>query len=266
MVYECPRCHYNTSNKQNYINHLSKKKKCVVLYVDVDVSDILKLVANRDATPKTFSCSECDRCFAYASGLCRHMKSHTDITNNINSNSHNIETHIQSHNTTTNQPITINQHINVFGKEDLTQVINDKEFLTQCLKDVLRDGIPNLIEKIYLNPNIPQNHNIRLKTTKYPPQVEVITGTNNEGQPIVEMKDAFQLYEYIIKNKGTSLLVIHKDELYKDIINPTNDENETYGLRGKKLAEVNSKKKGVYGVVRNGVHAKFRTAQLREHI
>lgn len=271
MGYECPRCHYATANKYNYINHLNKKNVCNVVFEDIDVKDLLSELVNKEASPKTFNCTHCLKRFAFASGLCRHMKTHTEINNSHNTtNSHNTETHTNSHNTNTtnnyNQPITINQTINVFGKEDLTKVLNDKEFLTKCLKDVLRDGIPNLIEKIYLNPNIPENHNIRLKTAKYPPQVEVVIGTNDDGKPIVEMKDAFELYEYIIKNKGTSLLVIHKDDLYREISKPTTDESETYGQRGKKLADINSKKKGVYGTVRNGVHAKFRTAQLRERV
>jgi uncharacterized C2H2 Zn-finger protein len=289
MGYECPRCHYSTESRHTYISHLNKQKTCPPTYNDVPVESIIQQLQQHYLESKKHKCTECNKCFSYHSGLSRHMKTHVTITNSNNTStshshntdshnienhthSHNIENHTHSHNTTNNnnttinQPININQPItiNVFGKEDLTHVVNDKEFLTNCLKDVLRDGIPNLIEKIYLNPDIPENHNIRLKTAKYPPVVEVIVGKDDRGQPIVENKDAFELYEYIIRNKGTSLLVVHKDELFKEIMEPNDGDRELYGLRTKRLADINTKKKGVYGGVRNGVHAKFRTARMRE--
>ena len=40
---ECPRCHYRTQKKCNYLTHLSRKTQCSCTYSNVTCEDLLML-------------------------------------------------------------------------------------------------------------------------------------------------------------------------------------------------------------------------------
>jgi hypothetical protein len=63
----------------------------------------------------------------------------------------------------TGNNITNNISINNFGKETLEH--SSSEFLSHCV-DTNSSGIIELIEKIYLDPNVPQNRTIKIKSRK----------------------------------------------------------------------------------------------------
>tara|TARA_B100000963_G_C22623487_1_gene671162 strand:- start:1844 stop:2482 length:639 start_codon:yes stop_codon:yes gene_type:complete len=91
---------------------------------------------------------------------CKFLKeniTNTNITNNIIINNETI-------NNTTNNT-TNNITINCYGKEDLSYITND------MIKDIIEkplSGIPKLVEMIHLNPNHPENNNIKLVNKNLP--------------------------------------------------------------------------------------------------
>ena len=113
-------------------------------------------------------CQYCNMVFTRKSSKKRHINenhckflkeniTNTNITNNIIINNETI-------NNTTNNT-TNNITINCYGKEDLSYITND------MIKDIIEkplSGIPKLVEMIHLNPNHPENNNIKLVNKNLP--------------------------------------------------------------------------------------------------
>jgi hypothetical protein len=66
--------------------------------------------------------------------------------------------------TNNNNNITMNIQINNFGSENKSHVT--PEFLDACLRNIGSDGVQQYIEKIHLDPEVPENHNVRIKSRK----------------------------------------------------------------------------------------------------
>lgn len=261
MVYECPRCHYHTLNKYHYISHLKKKKPCPSLYSECDTATVLESIQTKERLYKQHTCKECNKCFSHASGLSRHMKTHIEINNCHNntttntSNSHNTTNTINSNNPTTNN-ITISPviNLNLFGQEKIDYILQDKEFLTECLKDILRCGIPNILEKMHFNKDVPENQNVKFKREHHPKKMSVYTQDNNDDVPEWKVKDLDIVIKEMIDNSLSKFLIPHKNELYNNFPKPTDrEQRETDHMRTERIANIKSKKKGVYGPVKNGV-------------
>jgi len=54
----------------------------------------------------------------------------------------------------------VNIQLNDFGKERLDHI--DPAFIEKCLQSLSGDGIPNMVKKIYCDPTVPENHNVKL--------------------------------------------------------------------------------------------------------
>ena len=63
------------------------------------------------------------------------------------------------------QNLNVNIQINSFGKEDLTEVMHP-DFLDERLKEFNGKGIFNMLREVHLNPDKPENRNIRLASKK----------------------------------------------------------------------------------------------------
>jgi hypothetical protein len=79
-------------------------------------------------------------------------------------NQTNIQHQTNNQNNIQNQ--TNNIHINVFGKERLDHISED--FILKCIKNIggSHSGITHMVEKIHFSPDVPENRNIRIKSTK----------------------------------------------------------------------------------------------------
>jgi hypothetical protein len=79
-------------------------------------------------------------------------------------NSHNtIETqNINNIQNQQNNHVIIN--INNFGNERLDHIT--PEFTEECIRAYRGDGICSMIEKIHFDPDVPENHNIKLQSSK----------------------------------------------------------------------------------------------------
>jgi uncharacterized C2H2 Zn-finger protein len=77
MLHKCPRCHYSTDKRSNYINHLNKKNKCPTTFSDKSIEE---LIGELKVYDKKLKCKYCNKSFSFVSGLSRHIKdAHPDI-------------------------------------------------------------------------------------------------------------------------------------------------------------------------------------------
>ena len=287
--YTCERCHYTSDKKSHLVDHLRRKKQCPNLFSERNTQCILDEIMQ----PKKFVCDACNKSFVYSYNLLRHKKDkhETNITNiscnssvenhtnsdNTTQHSHNTN-HNQSHNTTnhsnnttnttnntntnchnTNSPVINIQTLNVFGNESIDHVIQDPEFLLKCLKAINLNGIPDLIEKIWLNKDVPENQNLKLQREHHPKVMSVYTDETSDT-PIWVNKSANEVLETLI-SKGHDLLVRHNDQYLTLSVRPSVDEQETFDLRMNRLSNITSKKRGVYIPIRDNILLKFRTSK-----
>jgi hypothetical protein len=101
---------------------------------------------------------------------CQILKNNLQITNNnheIINNNHQIINNQQIINNNKNKITNnnVNIQINGYGKEDVSYITND--ILADIIKKPI-SGIPKLIEMIHLNPDHPENNNIKLVNKNLP--------------------------------------------------------------------------------------------------
>ena len=107
---------------------------------------------------------------------------------------------------TQNNTQTNNIHVNNFGKEDKSHI--DQVFIEKCLRGILGDGVPNMVKKLHLDPNAPENHNVQIYSKK---------------QSLMKIRED---NEWNIKDRNDVLdLVIHNSLalLYNSFHNPNSD-------------------------------------------
>lgn len=258
MDYTCPRCHYATCKRHHYLEHLRRKVVCDPVYSDIDVSKVVSHLED-EYTSKPHACRECGKRFSYKSGLYRHIgthkqaapEAHTSVTVNGNNNVTNTTV---NHNVTNNYNLSQNVTINVhpMGQEDISHVLEDTDFLTKCLRNVLLDGIPNLVEKIYMDPETPENHNVQLKRIKKPGSMLVLVKTQGSDAPEWIEKPLNTTLDEMIE-KGSGILIKHNNHIYH-----ISHDEQLWDDRSMNLSKVRNKKRGVYGNIRDGVLCKVK--------
>lgn len=270
MGHTCPRCGYKTEQRSHFIDHLNKKKTCVAVLKDVPVSTILEEMNK----PKAHRCDKCEKSFTYLHGLQRHIRGvHTENTTTntttTTTNSHNDSSH--SHNTTNNThcnntncentyncPITIN--LNVYGRERIDYIEDDTVQLTKHLRELAHNGIPDLIERIFLNKEVPENHNVKLKREHHPKLFEVYVSNESEGGEWKHMK-ADEIINDMI-HKGLDIMIRQNGNLLS--VSPTTEERDNWDWRDTTIKNIKTKKRGSrYVPIRDMVMTRFREAKRR---
>ena len=193
MEYICKRCNYCTDRVSNIKQHLRKKKTCPdKMNSGFSVEDLLKdYHTHHEYSLYEYSCQFCGHIFKSRQGLHKHMtkcniertdkelkrlseeneqiKKTLEAMNKSTTNSHieynttNNTTNIITNNNITNN-ITI--VLNEFGKEDMSYIEGDKEFLNGCMKDLLTNAIRTVIDRIYFDTEHPENRTIMMKNFK----------------------------------------------------------------------------------------------------
>jgi hypothetical protein len=108
-------------------------------------------------------------------------------------------------------------NVKSFGQENLTYVEKDKQFLTSCLMS--RD-IKSLIESIHCDKEHPENHNVRIKSTK-----QELMETFMDGGWIIS--DQEETLDELL-NKGYRVLKFHSHRNKKDIKAECDDDDDEY--------------------------------------
>lgn len=196
MKHICKRCLYTTDVKSNLRSHLSRSNECNVNEnggQDIDRGTLLSDLGTVVTRSKDHQCPFCKNKYSCAPSLYRHKKTckakHSNVQNDqiqsslkdaiedvlkrfgVSSIASLIQTPstqmvnngnqtVNNGNVTNNIQINLNAH----GNEDISYLTH--QFLTQCTKEAYFDGIPELIREVHLNPEHPENRNIRGKSIR----------------------------------------------------------------------------------------------------
>jgi uncharacterized C2H2 Zn-finger protein len=272
MLYECPRCHYSSENKCHYIKHLRKQKECLPTFSDKPSVQILEELIDEKNSLRAFKCDNCTKSFAQKKNLSKHIKdTHITINNTTNDNSthtdnHNINNSHHNDNSTVNDNSTHidnSTHYNIspnitielrpFGKERMDYILENKEIMTKFLMSALTTGLPKMFQNIHMNDNVPENQNVKHKSSKYPAKVNVYM--KEEGMDKAEWvaKHTSDIVEMAMRDM-VNYLHKHKNDLYSEIENPSRDDEELFFERHEKLCNIrNKEKRGVFAPIRNNI-------------
>lgn len=193
----CQRCGRGFTQASSLRDHYNKKKTCRnLLNCPKSLEELLKDVAMMDRTSFLFVCVHCQKRFKTKPNLNQHSKrckaSRSDTRPNTHTDSISCELeahrkeiddlrkqiellksiHASKEGHVTNN-VTINSHnnnitvvVNNFGSEDVSHILEDKEFLDKCLLS-LQKGIPDVVERIYYDDAKPENKTVVLKSAKH---------------------------------------------------------------------------------------------------
>lgn len=219
-----------------------------------------RLTTHHSKCPKIHSplaCPKCLRIFSDRSAKHRHIKicKHgavtipTDTTTTVtpiqqqiitqnNNNINNIQNNIQTQNVTQNNYTIV---VNPFGQER-DDYITD-EFKDMCIRSVNGAGVRLMVEKTHFNPDVPENHNIRLRSTKQQ-QLSVYDGQR------WKITDKNEIIENIL-SKTCAKLIKHYNE------SPIRDEdiNQHHNLLIQNLMAIGTKIPSLYHPVKRQIFA-----------
>lgn len=203
-MYECCRCHYQSSNPCNMKIHLRRKKPCTPEYSDLSQADVL--IKLFPPLQTDISCSHCNKCFQTRNGLLKHIRNkrcnQSDIIEEYNihdetsSRQNETDTKImalesrikhlenQLHQqhcgninnvsgstiNTNSHNSTVNIHINDFKYIDGEHVSGDTLiYLIEKIKtsDIYYDIFQKVLELIYFDKNHPEMHSLVLPNVKH---------------------------------------------------------------------------------------------------
>ena len=247
----CPRCHYTTDDKSNYLKHLRKTSPCPVFYDNVPRREAIIALD----TDKPFKCPSCDKAFWYASGLSRHKTDHHRNTSDANdANVGSTGNNIRIDNLTV--------QIIPFGSEDISHIENNDDLLGKYIKDIAK-GIPDIVGEIFFNDEKPENQTVRMGREKYPAEMmtRTVDGNNNVVWQGAERNGVLDK----LVDKGTRILIRYHDRIYEKqkhdntrMPEQRQEDEDIADFRREKFAAITTKKKGTYAPIRNNVLIKAR--------
>lgn len=246
----CKRCGYETKYKQALCRHLQRKLVCDPTLSDIDrneqISSLNSVVeVERSITECQYKCQFCEKRFNDRSNRRKHERNCKDnnsevstmfktmmgeiislkqalkekdtgpvVNNNINSITNNVQNNY------------INVNLKPFGHEQLDH-LSDIDLTTYLLG--MESGFTKMFKSIHFNDDVPENMNVRYKSTKQN-LIEVY-----EGESWIE-HDADWVVDIII-NKGYCILSKHF------ISNLSSDEfRERQEILQRFLTDIGSKK------------------------
>lgn len=217
-VFECRRCGYSTSFKQDLKKHLLKKKSCVCINTEIVSREQLLNELYPIRNPPKYIC-KCGKKYSHNTTLSAHknkcqicqddhltkLELKEEIKKELIAELKEMNCIITNSHNTNNSNNTINNTIvvNNFGEEDLSKLTPD--FLRFCLGR-MSHGIQNLTQAIHLDKDNPENHTIKV--------------TNIKSPYVSVMKDG----KWVYKNKDEAL----SDLIWKEnqILKSHYEENE----------------------------------------
>lgn len=175
---ECSRCGYTTQRKGDLVKHLRKTIECPAATSNIDRNIQLNLLCGKVINDSNFICEYCEQKFNCRSNMYKHRKSckkrpceNVELLKEemsiikkelelVKKQVNDQKNQTSINNVNTNNNVT-NIHINSFGRENLDHL--PKDFLTSCF---MMKNIPSLIENIYFDEECPENHNVKLRSSK----------------------------------------------------------------------------------------------------
>ena len=234
MIYKCKRCGYVTEKLANLKHHYNRKNIC---------KDSLKcgktyqgLLSEMDGE-FLFNCP-CGQFFESKQGLNQH-KSFCQESEDLQKQVENLleenkrlkeqlkntpQAVVHNNSITNNVANTIN--IYNFGNEDISHVVQDKQFLSKCFAKIETSGIIKIVENIYFNDDYPKNQTIKMVNIN---KDHVMIRENNlwVRQHIAEP------VQKIIRTSKNILFTLYtsSDEYHENINNFCEEENDKLNSR-----------------------------------
>ncbi len=186
-MYECPRCNYNCDTSTILRRHLYKKNTCNPVISDIKIEDID--IEKCKLSISLYSCENCHELFTMKSSLTKHKNRCKNLPKDVDTNSFEyLKTIVdklnkqieekdkqmqekdkqinelikKAGNTTTNTTNNIN-FILSYNNSSMDH-ISDSDMYA-CLRSCVL-SVPNLVQKIHFDPNVPENHNIYINNIK----------------------------------------------------------------------------------------------------
>ena len=167
MEYLCKRCGYKTEYKHCLIRHLKKNIACPATMQDINRETLLSEY-DRKLKEITYGCQHCSRSFNSRSNKSRHETSCNKNTiatlqDQIDVLMQRIDD-LQKPSITNNTQNNININVNSlrdFGCENMESL--PQELIGGLFIDL---RFRELIENLHCAPDYPENHNVRIKSTK----------------------------------------------------------------------------------------------------
>lgn len=168
--YKCKRCGYKTNDISNFKKHLKKIKVCPPTLEDINVLVLFKEICKRSYDENDNKCLYCDKQFKDRKSIYRHVK----VCKNSPSNQENLQKQIEQLKLEFEKfkhekymkyekPKTDIPQLKLrnFGEEN-TAAIPDT-FIRNIFLDLQYN---TLFENLHCDPDYPENHNVRIKSTK----------------------------------------------------------------------------------------------------
>lgn len=231
-MYTCGRCGYQTKQRYLLVNHRQRKRPCDPLHCDISNTDLLKELDNADIDLKKYVCNVCGKRYANRQSKYMHQKDCKGVTQvvpvpptveELASTVASLKAELAelkskgvgTHNITNYNGCNVQQNNNIilqnFGSEKVDHL--PSSYLSWCFANK-EEGIKTLIQDIHFDKECPENHNVRLKSSK-----KELMEVYNDGRWVVSDQDKV-LTELI--EKGYRVLRKHGR---KNKTNVMDDEN-----------------------------------------
>jgi hypothetical protein len=254
--HKCERCGKTFGRRNILVNHFNRKIPCEDIN-DISIESIQANFQQSITEKKKFTCSLCGNKFSSAKSKAFHEKNsckERHIPDKIQ------PVHQLLQIAPVNQVVYVNNNylvqntikccdnkvqltLNNFNNESIEYVMNEKSFLTRCLKNLINGGVRDVVKKIYFDDSVPQNNNVRIKSVKR----NLCEIFDNDQWTIVDKNETLQ--NMILKGCNVLQKFYFSDQ---DIIDE-DDMNESGYLM--KLIDIRSKHLDVFNPIRNQVYA-----------
>ena len=242
-AFKCDTCYKSFSRKQYLLNHIDYCKKI----------------------QHPHECYKCHKVLSCDGNLSRHLQicnvnppcetsiqPFTSLSPSPPSPSPIIQIHIEhlhgnmnTNNTqnNTNNTLTNNINVNSFGHEDRSHI--DQVFIDKCLRGMLGDGVPNMVKRLHLDPNTPENHNVQIYSKKH--SLMKIKEDNEWN-----IKDRNDVLDQVIHN---SLALLYNSFHNPDSEIKKEDEQKHFNAIAIRMLEISNKLPRVHFPLRRKVYA-----------
>lgn len=256
MEFKCSRCGYETGRKADLKKHLQKKRICPPTLSDIDRWKVLDDVAKDIEQDGKYSCEFCEKTFASPQGKYQHKKrcssnpengeemqdqlermkeqiislqkelletknaGGTTVVNNTNNGVVN--------NNTINNNITLN--LRNFNQENLEAV--PLHFIRSCFMNL---EFGTLFENLHCDPDYPENHNVRIKSSKRQ-LLEIYRNNRWNATPfVIGLKEVItqlhQIFDQFYKSHSDSV----QEDMNEDEIREILDKLDEIGNLNNKI-------------------------------
>jgi hypothetical protein len=198
--YKCFRCGYETIYKKDVKRHLSRKKVCDPIVMDINREECLKMINNDNKDIINI--------------LLNQIKNLQNQVNTLTVNQGNENRNVVGDHNKIDQSVHIHISVNSYEKTDYN-VLKDK--IHTCIKDGKVDE-SKLIKLLHFNKEHPENHNLKI-VSKRDNRIQVFNGKEFEESCYQGKEGIWKLGQDTLK-KTEKTQVLDEENLFNSIDDP----------------------------------------------